>query len=383
MNIAMVAGRADHSGYVSELAQALWRTSHDVTVYVRREDLEEPAERTADGGYRVVSLPAGPPMPVPKSEIVPHLGHLADLLSDEWKRDRPDVVHAHYWMSGVAALLASGKTPVPVVHTYHELAAVRRRHDRDGGRAGDVLPQRVRMERLVGRRAAWIVATCSDEIDYLVTLGVPRSKTSVLPGGVDCRLFTPDELPPRRAGRFRVLSVGPLALHGGIDDVIVALAKVPSAELVVASGPPEDDLRSDDDAKRLRLLADRVGVPQRVRFVGSQSQAKRAELMRWADVVVCTPWYEPLGQVALEAMASGTPVIATDVGCLRDSVVHGVTGELVPTRRPDALAATLHRLSTDLVSLQEYGVAGRDRAMSRFAWDRIATDASRIYEQVR
>jgi glycosyltransferase involved in cell wall biosynthesis len=383
MKIAMVVQQASHTSYVAELARALRRGGNDVTVYTRRQSADEPPERRVEGGYRLVSVPAGPPKPMPRRDIVPHLGQFAAVLTEDWQRDLPDVVHAHYWMSGVAALLAAAEVQVPVVQTYHALAAVEGRNERRRPGLDDVLPQRMRMERLVGRRAAWVLATCSDEIDELITLGVPRSKTSVVPGGVDCELFVPDELPPKRMGRFRLLSVGPLAPHSGFGDVIVALAKVPAADLVIAGGPPAQDLFADDDAKRLRLLADRVGVADRVRFVGRQPQALRAELMRWADVVVCAPWYEPLGLAALEAMASGTPVIATDVGCLRDSVVHGVTGEHVPKHRPDALAAALHRLSIDLVSLQEYGVAGRDRAKSRFAWDRIATDTIRIYDQVR
>lgn len=387
MKIAMVSQQASPNSYVAELAAALRRTGHDVTVYTRREG-DEPAERRGEGGYRIISLQAGPARPMSRGEILPHLGTFAEQLSDEWRRSRPDVVHAHYWMSGVAALLAAGHMRVPVVQTYHALAAAERRNERPPGQgrphgSDDVLPQRMRMERLVGRRAAWILATCSDEVNDLVNLGVPRSKTSVVPGGVNCELFAPDEQPHLRGGRFRLLSVGPLAPHGGLDDLVRAVAKVPSAELVIIGGPPANDLHSDDDAKRLRMQARQAGVSDRIRLVGQQPPKVRADLMRWADAVVCVPWYEPLGLVALEAMASGTPVIATEVGCLRDSVVHGVTGELVPKHRPDALAATLHRLSTDLVSLQEYGVAGRDRAQSRFAWDRIAADASRIYEHVR
>lgn len=380
MKIAMVSENADPGGYVAELAAALSRNGDDVTVYTRRQG-DGPDSYRAEPGYHVVCLPAGPAKPVSRQHVMPHLGEFAARLADDWRGQSPDVVHAHYWLSGLAALLATGQQPPPVVLTYHALASLEHRHVARSAGADSVLPQRIQMERLVGRKAAWILATCSDEIDELVTLGVPRSKTTLVPGGVDVHAFAPEEVPPTRKGRFRLLGVGQMAPHGGLDDVVLALAKVPAADLVIMGGPPADQLRYDEDAKRLRLRAQQTGVADRVRFVGHQPQHQRARLMRWADAVVCAPWYEPMGLAALEAMASGTAVIATDVGCLRDSVVHGVTGEHVPERRPDALAATLNRLATDAVSLQEYGVAGRDRATSRFAWDRIAVDASRIYEQ--
>ena len=379
MKIAMVSHYTSQSRYVSELAAALSRNGGKVTVYTRRDRRGQPAETTTDAGYRVVRLSAGPAKPMARNELVPHLGEFATALAEDWRRDSPDVVHAHYWMSGVASLLAARKLPVPVVQTYYSLAAVER--DNEGG-SDRQLPHRIRMERLVGRRASWIVATCSDEVTQLATLGVPRYKTSVVPGGVDCEMFAPDELFASRGDRFRLLTVGPLVPYSGFGDVIAAVAKVPAAELVIVGGPDAGELGDDEEAKRLWRLADRLGAADRIRLTGNVSTDERVRLLRWADVVVCAPWYEPLGLVALEAMASGTPVVATEVGCLRDSVVHGVTGEHVPARRPDVLAATLHRLSVDLVTIEEYGVAGRDRAMSRFGWDRIAADATRVYEQV-
>lgn len=380
MKIAMVSGPSARRGYVEELATALYRSGHQITVYTRRNRYDQSLEDRADGGYRVVRLPAGPARPMSRRELVPHLGQFAAALAVNWRRDAPDVVHAHYWTSGLAALLAADGLSLPVVQTYHQLAAAERRHQ---GVTDAEISQRIRMERLVGRRASWVVAICSDELAELATLGVPRSKMSVVPGGVDCDRFSPEDLHAGRDGQFRLLSVGPLVPHSGFGDVIAALTRVPSAELVIVGGPGAQQLYEDEEAKRLWQLASWLGVTERVRLAGALPTSERIQLLRWADAVVCAPWYEPLGLAALEAMASGVPVVATKVGCLRDSVVHRVTGEHVPMRRPAALAAALHRLSNDQVTLEEYAVAGRDRAMSRFAWDRICTDANRVYELVR
>jgi glycosyltransferase involved in cell wall biosynthesis len=380
MKIAMVSEYTNQRRYVIELATALYRGGHEVTFYTRRDRRDQPPEDRADGGYRVIRLPAGPYRPVSRQELMPYLGQFAAALAATWRREVPDVVHAHYWMSGLAALLAANELSLPVVQTYHALAAVERRQK---GAADAELFQRIQMERLVGRRASWVVAICSDEVAELAMLGVPRSKTSVVPGGVDCERFTPEDLHPHRAGPFRLLSVGPLVPHSGFGDVITAVARVPSAELVIAGGPEAGRLGDDEEAKRLWQLSRRLGVTDRVRLVGRLPASDRLRVLRWADAVVCAPWYEPLGLAALEAMATGVPVVATEVGCLRDAVVHRVTGEHVPVRRPAALAATLYRLSTDQVTLEEYAVAGRDRATARFAWERIAADAHRVYEQVR
>jgi len=380
MKIAIVSEHTNERRYVIDLATALNRSGQEVTVYTRRNRRDQAPEGRADGRYRVVRLPAGPARPVPRHELMPHLGQFAAALAANWQRDVPDVVHAHSWMSGLAALLAADRFSLPVVQTYHALAAVERRHK---GALDAELTQRLRMERLVGRRASWVVAICSDEVAELAMLGVPRSKTSVVPGGVDCERFTPEGLRPARAGRFRLLTVGPLAPHSGLGDVIAAVAWVPSAELVIVGGPETGQLRDDEEARRLWRLAGRLGVTDRVHLVGKLPTSEWIRQLRWADAMVCAPWYEPLGLAALEAMASGVPVVATEVGCLRDSVVHRVTGEHVPARRPPALAATLYRLSNDQVTLEEYAVAGRDRATARFTWDRIAADANRVYEQVR
>jgi glycosyltransferase involved in cell wall biosynthesis len=228
---------------------------------------------------------------------------------------------------------------------------------------------------------AAVVATCSDEVFELVRMGLPRSKVTVVPCGVDCDRFAPDG-PAERPARPRVLSVGRLVPRKGFDCAIAAMAMVPDAELVIAGGPPAGALERDDEANRLRELASCLGVADRVRLVGQVSRDRMPSMMRSADVVACTPWYEPFGISALEAMACGTPVAAAAVGGLVDTVVDGITGLHVPPRQPEALAGALRGLLADPVRRQTYGVAGRDRAASRYTWDRVATDTLRVYLRV-
>lgn len=389
MKIAMVSdhaspftvpGDVDADGrkvHVAELSAALVRAGHDVTVYTRRDDPDIPERVPTDDGYEVVHVPAGPPAPLPADELLPRMGELGTFLEREWTRDRPDVAHAHCWMPGIATQLAARTVTVPTVQTFHTLGVVESRH-RGGAQTGS--PNRIRIERLLARGASRVAATCTDEVFELAALGLPRTRTSVVPCGVNLAQFAPTgpEAPARGPGR-RIVAVGPLVPRMGFDVAIRALALLPGTELVIAGGPADDG--APDEAARLRAVAGDHGVLDRVHMTGHVSRTDMPALLRSADVVVCTPWYEPLGLVPLAAMACGRPVVATAVGGLLDTVVDGVTGTLVPPHAADAVAAAVHTLLTDGVQRTAFGLAGHDRASTRYSWDRSAADAVRTYER--
>ncbi|MEV0675099.1 glycosyltransferase [Actinosynnema sp. NPDC050436] len=371
-------GEVDAGGqnvHVAALSAALARLRHDVTVYTRRDSPDLPDRVRSPDGYEVVHVPAGPARRIPKDDLLPHLGDFAHFLAGEWTAEPPDVVHGHFWMSGVVALSAARAVGVPVVQTYHALGSVKRRHQ---GAADTSPPERLGLERAVGRDADRVLATCADELAELVRMGVPRSRVSVVPCGVDQTLFTPCGM-RAGTGRKRIVSVGRLVPRKGFGDLIGALRAVPGAELVIAGGPEERLLADDPEARRLLAHAQRCGVRDRVLPVGRVSRAEMPALLRSADVVACVPWYEPFGIVPLEAMACGVPVVATAVGGLTDTVVDGVTGVLVPPRDRRALAKALTSLLTDPGRCEAYGLAGADRVAARYTWDRIAQDTERVY----
>ncbi|WIX99340.1 glycosyltransferase [Amycolatopsis mongoliensis] len=391
MKIAMVSehanplaapGGTDAGGqnvHVAELSAALTRAGHDVTVHTRRESRDEPPEVRAPQGYRVVSVPAGPPRKEPKDHLLPHMGEFGSFLRDRWAGDRPDVAHAHSWMSGLATVLAASATGTPVAQTFHTLGVVEKRHqgERDTSPA-----DRIRLERIIARQAGRVIATSSDEVFELARLGVPRSRISIVPCGVDLGRFTTDGPAARRRERHRLVTVGRLVPRKGFDVAITALTQLPDTELVIAGGPGRDRLPQDPEARRLRELAGRLGVGDRVRWPGRVSREDLPALLRSADVVVCTPWYEPFGIVPLEAMACGVPVVATAVGGLTDTVVDGVTGLLVRPRQPKELVSRVRRLLDDPALCQAYGSAGHDRAEVRYSWDRVAADTLRAYHKL-
>jgi glycosyltransferase involved in cell wall biosynthesis len=282
-------------------------------------------------------------------------------------------------MSGRAALDAAPDSGAPVVHTFHALGVVKRRHQ---GSRDTSPPGRLEEERRILRDADRILATCSDEVFELLRLGADRRRVAVVPCGVDLEHFSPHgPAEPRRIGRARLVALGRLVERKGVDDAIRALAELPRAELVVAGGPSRDQLPADPEGRRLMDLAEELGVADRVDFRGSVPRAGVPALLRSADLAICCPWYEPFGIVPLEAMACGVPVVAAAVGGLVDTVVDGVTGVHVPPRRPDRLAAAVAALLGDPERRWALGAAGAERARRRYGWGRIARATLDAYRE--
>ena len=397
MRVAMVSehasplatlGGVDAGGqnvHVAALAQAMGRRGVEVVVHTRREDRALPRRVPMGTGVTVDHVPAGPAEVVSKDTLFPYMDAFADDLQRQWSRRRPDVVHAHFWMSGYAALQAARPLGIPVVMTFHALGVVKRRHQ---GSRDTSPPERLAVEQRLVEECDRIVATCSDEVFELLRLGGDRRRISVVPCGVDLETFRPvgeaDERPPARA---RLVYVGRLVERKGIGNAISALAGLvnnggPDAELVVAGGPDAADVDTDPEVRRLRALARKAHVDDRVHFRGRVGRAELPALLRSADAVVCVPWYEPFGIVPLEAMACGVPVVASAVGGIIDSVVDGKTGVHVPPRRPAEVADALRDLLTDPVRRSAYGRAGAARARSRYSWARVAASTLQTYDDL-
>jgi len=371
MRIAMVSehasplavlGGQDAGGqnvHVAALATALARRGHRVEVFTRRDDPELPRRVPLAGGVEVVHVDAGPARVLPKDDLLPHMPRMAEQLARAWAWPRtPDVVHAHFWMSALASREALRAGPgAPLAVTFHALGAVKRRHQGD---ADPSPPSRVRCERELLADADAVVATCRDEVSELLALGADPHRLHVAPCGVDVRQFRPDgpRSAPWREGTTRLLSLGRLVERKGVGTVVEALVRLPGAELVVAGGPPARDLDGDEEVRRLRDLARRLGVADRVHLLGQVGRDEAARLLRAADAVVCVPSYEPFGIVPLEAMACGTPVVASAVGGMLDSVVPGATGLHVPPGDPEAVASAVRRLAVDPRRAGRMGRAG-------------------------
>ena len=382
MRIAMVSehasplaalGGVDAGGqnvHVAALAEHLARRGHTVDVYTRRDSRRLPERVPLCDGVTVVHVPAGPARVVPKDHLLPHMPAFGRWLARDWHAHGvPDVVHAHFWMSGLAALQAGRACGVPVAQTFHALGTVKRRYQ---GAADTSPPSRLGLERRIAGDVDLVLATCSDEVTELEYMGVPTDHVQVVPCGVDTEHFCPGRAPATE--RPRLLSVGRLVERKGFEVALRALPLLPEAELVVAGGPAEEDLYRDPEARRLTALARDLGVQDRFRLLGRVEHEDMPALIRSARVVLATPWYEPFGITPLEAAACGRPVVGTAVGGLLDTVEDGATGRLVPPRDPAALAAAVQVLLDDAALARRWGAAARRRALARYDWAQVAQE---------
>ncbi len=382
MRVAMISEHASPLGlggqhsHVADLSTALAELGHDVRIYTRRDSPDLPAVVGLAAGVKVVHVPAGPAAKIPADRLLPHMGDFARWLGNEWREGdwTPTVAHAHFWTSGLAAVTAARQVGIPVVQSFHELG---------GAEATATGPSRAGYERALGRAVDRVVAQSQDEVRGLVRIGVPRARLTLVPAGVDSARFTPDgPAVERDPGRPRILSVGRLVERKGFGDVVQAMRYVPGAECVVVGGPPAEQLTADPLAKRLRAVAEQLKVADRFRLVGAVPATDMPRWYRSADVLVAAPWQEHFELAPLEAMACGVPVIGTTVGGLTETVVDGLTGDLVPARDPRALGGALRRLVNDKVRHFVYATAALDRARQAYSWKRVAAQIGSVYSAV-
>jgi glycosyltransferase involved in cell wall biosynthesis len=388
MNIAMISaqispvasGSALHEGlrvHLTELARQLGRQGHRVTVYTRRDGLGSGERVRLAPRVNVEFISAGNALPMSDQEVLPHIREFADKLAKRLADQRPDVVHAHHWLSGLAALSATDGLDIPIVQSFHGLASLQARAE------GNASPARLRMERAIGRGVAALIATTESESDELARLGVARPRIAAVPSGVDSEKFKPQGralLPRSEAPRILMLS-GHLAGHG-VRTVIQALARIPDAELVLAGGPSPEDLDGDQDVHGLRITAKEAGVADRVTFLGRVDASDVPCLLRSVDLTVSMPSYESFGRVPVESMACGTPVVVTAVGGHLDTVIDDVTGVYVRPGRPAELAHRIRDLLAEETHLTALGIGGVDRVRARYSWERIANETVKVYESV-
>jgi glycosyltransferase involved in cell wall biosynthesis len=368
---------------LSELTRRLADQGHQVTIYAQRQQPDVPGRAELHDGVRVEHIDAGP-VQAPGEDgeqeeagLLDRVPAFSGPLRSSWERERPDVVHALRWTSGLAALAAARDHRIPVVQEFGSLGVTQRR-DRVG--TDGAAAARIRLEPAIGRSAAAVVATHSGEVSDLASFGVHRSSIRVVPWGVDTGTFTPEGPVAKRNGRPRLLTAADLTERAALQTLLRALTRVPGAELMIVGGPARGQLRADGAYAELARFAGALGIADRVIFPGQVARSAMPALLRSADLVVSTCQYEPSGMTSLEAMACGTPVIAPPVDGHADAVVDGTTGILIPPGRPALLAQRIRQLLAHPMLLEAYGVAAVDRARSRYSWDRIAAETLAVYE---
>lgn len=383
MRIALVARcsnpHAPHAtpeaARVTSMAQALADLGHRITIYARRDSRALPDSAIVAPGVTVEHVTAGPLAVLDADQLTPHLPEFANYLAQRWRRTAPDIIHAFSWTMGLAALAGARGLNVPVVQTFTSLGAAEQRH----GRSEPPSDARVRLEACIARSADIVLASSTEELADLARLGVSRAKLRMVPCGVDTTRFSPDGPAAERAERPRLLAAAPLTDPRSLGIAVRALAEIPEAELVIMGGP-DQELGQDPAYQSLVRMAKKLGVADRLVWTGHVAPDELPALLRSADLLVSTSAYEPVGMLAVQAMASGTPVITSAVGAEQDAVVDMTTGLLTSPAQPMQLALRIRRLLANALRLEAYGIAAADRAKSRYAWERIGRETLTAYE---
>jgi glycosyltransferase involved in cell wall biosynthesis len=337
------------------LATALAGRGHDVTIYTVGGDggMDESArERALQASVRIESAPRSVTSP----------DRFSGFLSRHWTARTPNLVHATGTASGMSALKAAQDRPVALVQDTRGAAPP----DSPGALYGN---------------AHRVLAISADHSAFLVRTGIAHHKLAVLPYGMTTQGLAPAEEPRRGRGMRTLLCPdGPAAAQGAAD-IVSALPWLPDATLVITGGPAPNELTKDRDARRIRELAARVGVEDRVRLRGRLPDADLCTLYGEADVVVSVPHRPNAGLTCLDAMACGACVVATSQGGAKDAVLHGITGYLVPPGEPRALARALRRLLAQPTLITSFGFAAADRARVRYGWEQLAQEGERVFSE--
>lgn len=367
--------------YVRALAGALARAGVECDVLTRAEHPEAPMVINVEPGFRVVHIEAGPRAPIARGElheiIEPFTAATLEYISRTGVEY--DAVHANYWVSGGVGHALKHVLDLPLVVTFHTLDRVKA----DAG-IDDDATARARVEREVVRCADMIVAPTYAERRQLVELyGAEATRIDVVPPGVDHSVFSPGNRGEGR-GALGLDDVATLLFVGRIQPLkgaglavrALSLLDDPSTQLVLVGGPSGVD--GDAELARLHDLVDELGLRPRVRFVAPQPHDDLVTYYRAADVCLVPSRSESFGMVALEAAASGTPVVAANVGGLRTLVDPGRTGYLIDEREAEAFADPVQRILDEPELAARLGRQAVEFSEG-YAWNVTAARLRRLY----
>lgn len=381
-------GRLDAGGmnvYVREISRELGRNGMTLDVFTRWIDPRIPQIVEFDDHARVIHLPAGPVKQIHKSQVFQHLPEFICNLR-RFKEEHElsyRLLHSHYWLSGWVANLLRQRWDVPHVAMFHTLGALKN-HARPEEKESS---QRIEAERNIMASADAIVASSEHEKKNMIALyGANPSKISVIPCGVDLARFRPMD---RRQAKDRVgldgkrvlLFVGRIEPLKGLDLLFEAMADLrrqfPDLHLLVLG----EEASHPGEMRRLRRYAGELGITDSLSFVGTVDHDCLPAFYNAADVCVVPSHYESFSLVAAEALACGTPVVASQVGGLQSLVIDHENGLLVPTRSSHAFSETIGTLLKD-DGLRSYLARTARRSVQRLGWSAVGREILAVYDEL-
>lgn len=383
--------------YVREVARTLGEAGHLVDVFTREDSpVTQGCIVPINANARVIHLPAGPLQTLDPAAIYRHLPQFRDsLLAFADEQNQPyDVIYSHYWLSGWVALALKETWKIPVVQMFHTLGRMK---DRIAGTETPVTPSTIMLHErnirvtveteIMNLSDCLIAATPAERMQMLWLYRATRRQIAVIPPGVDLRHFRPidHDLARTHIGlaphQRTLLFVGRIEPLKGVDILCNALAKLKDSQpdllsdlmIHIVGGEPDNA-----EVTRLRALCNALGLNELVCFFGAKSQDELPYYYSAAEALIMPSDYESFGMVALEAMACGTPVIASQVGGLAFLIQDDETGYHVPVREPDALAQRIATLLANKEKRRTMGINAR-RVAETYSWETIAQQLTEAF----
>jgi glycosyltransferase involved in cell wall biosynthesis len=391
---AIEIGKEEAGGqnvYVRQVGEALSQLGWQVDMFSRKVSVDQEDIVQHNSRCRTIRLTAGPVEFVPRDNGFKYLPEFVEQLLEFQKQNsiKYELVHTNYWLSSWVGLQLKQIQGSKQVHTYHSLGIVKYNTIEN---IPLVASQRLAVEKEVLETAERIVATSPQEKQHMRTLVSHQGNIDIIPCGTDIRHFgSVDRQAAREALGIDpqakvVLYVGRFDPRKGIETLVRAVRESKfygdkDLKLIIGGGstPGNSDGRERD---RIEGIVNELGMSKFISLPGRLSREVLPTYYGAADVCVVPSHYEPFGLVAVEAMASGTPVIASDVGGLQFTIVNENTGLLVPPQDVVAFSNAIDRILGNPQWRTQLGQSGNRRVMSKFSWDGVASQLDALYTQL-
>ncbi|NJK74371.1 MAG: glycosyltransferase family 1 protein [Oscillatoriales cyanobacterium RU_3_3] len=391
---AVEIGKEEAGGqnvYVRQVGESLAKQGWLVDMFTRSSDSQQEKIVQHSPNCRTIRLTAGPKEFIPRDELYGYLPVFVRefqkfQLESGWQYP---LVHTNYWLSSWVGMELKKSQQVKQVHTYHSLGAVKYK-------SVPTIPMiaktRLQVEKTLLETADRVVATSPQEREHMRYLVSAKGKIDIIPCGTEIQLFGSIS---RAAARQKlgispaakvVLYVGRFDPRKGIETLVRAvnlssLRDRADLKLIIGGGWREGE-SDGKERDRIDSIVRELGMSEITSFPGGLSREILPAYYAAADVCVVPSHYEPFGLVAIEAMACGTPAVASDVGGLKFTVVPEETGLLAPPKNEAAFASAIDRILLDPALAQQLGKAGRKRVETYFSWDGVAAQLGQLYAQL-
>jgi len=391
---AVEIGKEEAGGqnvYVRKVGEALAEQGWNVDLFTRASSAEQPKIVEHRPNCRTIRLTAGPEDFVPRQEI---FGYRDNFVAEFLKFQQAQGIeyalcHTNYWISGWVGLQLKEKLSIPMLHTYHSLGAVKYKSIQT---VPMIAKTRLGVEKDCLEKADRVVATSPQEQEHMRSLVSTQGNIEIIPCGTDIEYFGGLSQAEARerlgiaADAKAVFYIGRFDRRKGIETLVRAVGQSKlrgdkSLQLIIGGGSRPG--RSDGiERERIEGIVDELGLEGLTTFPGRISDEDLPIYYAAADVSVVPSHYEPFGLVAIEAMASGTPVVASDVGGLQFTVVSEETGLLAPPKDVEAFSRAIDRILSDPQWRDHLGRNARKRVEEKFSWSGVAAQLSDLYDRV-